>query len=262
MPITRCLKPDSIKGQDNRVNSNTETEVRELLALRRGPAESSSNRISIALSIDDAYHVQAKVLRLLNESVGGWKVAIGPEGRAIAAPLLASTIMPSGSTLSFTPDMKIETELAFKLKRDLPTRQSPYARQDVLDAISTVQCAFEIVQPRRGRDDIAFANFLADNLANGCTVLSAIEAHPGDALADSEAVIARDNTKIATGRHQFGDPILPILQYANAPGDHLGGLRSGQTVITGSFTGAIPVDAPAEYFGSIGTFAPVVVRFR
>ena len=79
MPITRCLKPDSIKGQDNRVNSNTEIEVRELLALRRGPAESSSNRISIALSIDDAYHVQAKVLRLLNESVGGWKVAIGPE---------------------------------------------------------------------------------------------------------------------------------------------------------------------------------------
>ena len=244
------------------MNLDVETEARELLLLRRGQSECLSKAISATLSIDDAYRVQARLVSLLRESVSGWKVAIGPEGRAIAAPLFASTIMPSGSTLSFTSDTKIETELAFKLKCDLLPRQSLYTRQEVQDAISTVQGAFEIVQPRRGGNNIAFANFLADNLANGCTVLSATEAYRGDNLADIEAVIVRDNVKIATGRHQVGDPILPILQYANAQCDHLGGLRSGQVVITGSFTGAIPVDAPAQYFGSVGTFAPVVVRFR
>lgn len=244
------------------MNPDIETEVRELQSLRRGQSEGPSNAISAALSIDDAYRVQARLVTLLKEGVGGWKVAIGPEGRAVAAPLFASTIMPSGSTLSLTSDTKIETELAFKLKRDLPPPRSPYTRQGILDAISTVQCAFEIVQPRRGGNNIAFASFLADNLANGCTVLSGAEAHPGDGVADIEAVIFRDDARIATGRHQAGDPILPLLQYANAPRDHLGGLLSGQVVITGSFTGAISVDAPARYIGSVGTFAPVDVWFR
>jgi 2-keto-4-pentenoate hydratase len=230
------------------------------LALRA--TKSRSNPISTALTIDDAYHVQAEVLHSLNDNVGGWKVTIGPDGRAAAAPLFASTIMSSGSTLRFSPVTKIETELAFKLKRDLPAPQTPYTRRDILDAISTVQCAFEIVQPRRSGTNFAFANILADNLANGCIVLSGTEAHPGDDVADIEAVIIRDDVKIATGRHQAVDPILPILQYANAPCDHLGGLRSGQVVITGSFTGAIPVDAPARYIGSAGTFAAVDVRFR
>jgi len=242
------------------MNHDIETEVRTLLSLRRRHPEGASHTIPAHLSINDAYHVQAEVLRLLGDEVGGWKVTIGPDGRAAAAPLLASAIIPPGSSLTSSSTTKIETELGFKLKRDLPARQKPYSREDILDAISAVQCAFEIVQSRSG-DDIPFPNFLADNLANGCTVLSGKESYLSDDITDIDAVIVRDDVKIATGRHKFGDPILPIMEYANAPCDYLGGLRNGQVVITGSFTGAIPVVAPARYIGSIGTFDPVIVQF-
>ena len=246
------------------MESHIEAEASELISLRRGRDGNATNStiVSPLLSAEDAYGVQARVLRQLNEGVGGWKVAIGPEGQGVAAPLFASTILPSRSTVPIAAGMKIETELAFKLKRDLPARQAPYTRREILTAISTVQCAFEIIQARRAGDKVAFAQMLADNLANGYTVLAAKTSQATHGLNDIEATIERDGIGVASGRHPSGDPLLAILQYANRSCDQLGGLRGGQVVITGSFTGALPVDAKSQYLGTVGSFDPVVVRFR
>jgi 2-keto-4-pentenoate hydratase len=250
--------------QDGSVEAQIEAEASELISLRRGREGNAANPpiVSPLLSAADAYGVQARVLHQLNESVGGWKVAMGPEGQGVAAPLFASTILPSRSTVPIAVGMKIETELAFKLKCDLPARQAGYTRQEILNAISTVQCAFEIIRARHAGDKVAFAKMLADNLANDYTVLAGESRHVDHDLDAIGATIERGGVRIASGRHPAGDPLLPILQYANRSCDQLGGLRGGQVVITGSFTGALPVEANSQYIGTVGSFDPVVVSFR
>ncbi len=65
------------------------------------------------LPFEIGYTVQREVAAALGETVGGWKVAIGPGGVPIAAPLLASTIHGDGARLDLpaTDSIKIETEL-------------------------------------------------------------------------------------------------------------------------------------------------------
>lgn len=73
------------------------------------------------------YTVEREVAEALGETVGGWKVAIGPDGAPIGVPLLASTIHGDGVRLNLPASdfIKIETELALRLARDLPPRATP-----------------------------------------------------------------------------------------------------------------------------------------
>lgn len=208
----------------------------------------------------EAYRVQAAVLAARGTPILGWKAAlIG--GEPAAAPITA--MVPSGAILTAAPGRttRIETELAFRLGLDLPP-STAYVRADIVAAIAAVHPAFEIVGARLGEPPaVPFAAFLADRLGNAGLVV-------GEALADdgagmpARAVLTREGREIAAGPHPHGDPLATLLAWANARQDACGGLRAGQFVITGSFTGAPAVEAGATYRGCFEGGGCVAAVFR
>ena len=214
-----------------------------------------------ALTVDEAYEVQAVVIARLAETVGGWKIAI-VDGTPVAAPLAAGTVLPSGSSLAFDPEapFKIETELGFTLRHDLPARPNPYSRDDIIAAVESMHASFEIVGARLGEPpDVAFTAFLADNLGNAYTV--ATRGGALDILLPPRALLRRQGEFCAEGTHPNADPLAPLVAYANRQADALGGLKKGQLIITGSFNKAIPVTANARFEGAFQGLAPVEITF-
>ncbi len=208
------------------------------------------------LSEDEAYRVQARVLELLGETVAGWKVAV-VAGRPVAAPVPAGALLPSGSSREQRPGeaFKVETELGFRLGRDLPRDGGPYSRDDILGAIESVHACFEIVRPRVPEPPATpFHAFLADNL--GCAYLVAGEDMAPTTLP-AEGALRVDGVRVAAGPHPHGDPLAGLLAWANAQCDAVGGLRRGQVIITGTYTGALPIHAPGRLEGCFDGLPPV-----
>lgn len=206
----------------------------------------------------EAYAAQAAVATALGERVGGWKVAL-VGGRAVAAPLLGASILASGARIALRPDrsLKLEVELGFTLARDLPV--GPLSRDDLFAAIASVHAVFEVVGPRGGEPPhTPFTAFLADNLGNAATVLAA-----GMPLGDLPGLgrLSRDGDLLAEGLHPHGDPLAALLAYVALQPDALGGLKRGQLIITGSFTGAAPVATAGHFTGAFDGLAPVELAF-
>uniref|UniRef100_A0A9E7ZRW4 2-keto-4-pentenoate hydratase n=1 Tax=Bosea sp. NBC_00436 TaxID=2969620 RepID=A0A9E7ZRW4_9HYPH len=213
------------------------------------------------LPYEIGYTVQREVAEALGETVGGWKVAIGPGGVPIAAPLLASTIHGDGVRLDLPADdsIKIETELALRLASDLPPRAVPYTREDIVAAIESVSSAFEIVIPRAGEPpEIPFGFYLADYLGNGATVLGPPTSWTPPPQG-CRAQLWLDEALSATGEHPQIDPLASLLAYANCQADQMGGLRAGQIVITGSFTKPHLLRKARSARGQVGELCPVNV---
>jgi 2-keto-4-pentenoate hydratase len=220
--------------------------------------------ISAPASAKSAMRIQALVQELLARPVGGWKVAIGPEKRPVAAPLLDMQDGPADIIL--LPNFTIEVELAVRLGKDLPKRETgSYQRSDIVGAIESVVLGIEVIGGRF--DDAAnvpFLSFLADNLGNRAYVvgdrlpLSAI-----DQVGDMACHVTLDGLSLhhAPASHPAGDPLLPLLAYANEQSDCLGGLRAGQIVTTGTLCGVLPVKAPGLLEARLGEIGQVSIRF-
>jgi 2-keto-4-pentenoate hydratase len=227
-----------------------------LLAARSGVVSALPD-----LGVEDAYRVQAAVLARRGATVAGWKVAI-VGGRAAAAPIAGSDVFPSDAVLVHAAGTRIESEIGFVLGRDLPPRETPYSRDEILEAIAGVNVAFEIVCARLGEPpSVPFPTFLADGLGNAGVVVGATL--DGRAAFPPRAVLSADGVEIAAGEHPHGDPLAGLLAWANDQQDRCGGLRAGQRVITGSFTGAPLVHAGPRYVATFGDPASrVATRFR
>lgn len=205
------------------------------------------------------YTVQREVAEALGETVGGWKVAIGPGGVPIGAPLLASTIHGDGARLDLPANdsIKIETELALRLASDLPPRAAPYTREDIVMAIESVSSAFEIVIPRAGEPpEIPFGFYLADYLGNGATVLGPPAAWTPP-TEGCKAQLWLDEALAVTGEHPQIDPLASLLAYANSQPDQMGGLRAGHVVMTGSITKPHLLGKVRSARGRVGELNPV-----
>lgn len=200
--------------------------------------------VPVPASVEDAMDVQGLVHERLKRPVAGWKVAIGPERRAIAAPLL--DLHPAGCEIDLFSGCKIEIELAVLLARDLPRRAgSSYDRADLIEAAEHALLGVEIIGGRfDDASDVPFLSFLADNLGNSGYVV----AHPLPLSVLSEPNKRRCRVTLGNAIlhygpavHPAGDPLAPLLAYANAQNDRIGGLRAGQVVTTGSICGVLPI---------------------
>lgn len=210
-----------------------------------------------------AFAVQAAVATALDESIAGWKVGFSPQKLPVAGPLYASLVGSSGATLTLprhTP-LIVEAEIGFRLAGDLPPRRDePYTREEILDAVAEVLIGFELIASRLGDPaKVPFTAFLADNLGNaGYIAGDAIRAFGDLDLAALRCMLDVDGAIVhdRPGGHPQDDPVLPLLAWANAQQDGLGGLRAGQIVTTGSlalrrFTAPAEVSARIEGIGEV-----------
>jgi len=198
----------------------------------------------------EAYAVQRKVWQAMarDERPAAWKVAAAArEATPIAAPVFPQRFAESPARFAADGFLRlaVETEIALRFGRDLPSRPQPYGRHEILDAVASAHVAMELVSSRLADPEAAGPHWrLADGLLNGGLVLGS--AIPGWRDLDLGGLSARayaDGRLLAeaSGRQPLGDIYYCLPWWI----DHIGGVRAGDIVTTGSWNGAARVAMPA-----------------
>jgi len=230
-------------------------------AHRRGESVNWTDAYLVS-SLEEAMATQAEVIRRLDTRPAGWKVGFGPDATAVAAPILAEFLHTDGAALSLPAAGRVglEVEIAFRLGQDLPARDRPYSKSEVLGAVSGALVGIELVASRfNDAGSLPYPVYLADNLGNAGYVAGESGAESTELeLSSLPCRIWRDGELIhdRVGGHPQGDPLQPLLAYAGGQIDHCGGLRAGQVVTTGTLCGVITIDRPctiAAEIAGIGT---------
>ena len=235
-----------------------------LCAARKGSAIASLPADAIPQSEADSYQIQDAVRAKLGEQVGGWKVGISPVGGHFAAPIYASTVVPSPASLP-AKNFKllgIECEIGFRFNKALPARPAPYSRHEVLEA-ATLHPTIEIVDSRyqdfRSIDRLLV---LADNFSNGGLVYGPAAANwDGIDLAHPPIEVTANGKPFAdcTGL-RAGTPIelvLAAVQHANGRG----GIAAGTVITTGTHTGLVFTEPGVTIAADYGRLGRVEVSF-
>lgn len=198
--------------------------------------------------IPEVYFIQ-DALALAFGECGGYKIgAPTPEATPLFAPMPAAWIAPSDSTLS-GPRFRyrgLEAEIAFLVGRDLPPRraaygQPPYTREEVLDAMASCHPAIEVLES--AFTDPAQASrlaSLADLQMHGGFVYGSPCPNWRDLDFTTEHVLLAVDGILRverTGSNTSGDLLKLLPWLANEGASRTGGLRAGQWITTGSWTG-------------------------
>ncbi len=197
----------------------------------------------------EAYAVQDAVAAALwlgeGERIGAWKVgAPSLQATPTAAPIPPQRVHRSPARLPANGFhvIGIEAELGYyPLARDLPAAAVAPARTQLPGLIDAVHPVIEVVDTRlRDWQQADPLWKLADNQLNGALVVGdAIPAWDQVGAAEQRVAIHVNGRPVLErrGGHPLGDPLalLPwALHHAAARSD---GLRAGDLIITGSWTG-------------------------
>lgn len=200
--------------------------------------------------------IAAEITRQLGEEIAGWKVTFLYKPREVPfqCHLFASRTFssPAKIPVSLTPSLCIEPEITFRLLADLPPRSKLYRSEEVAEVVEAcpsmevVDTRFETKQRtirQRLNERATLVEAYADHITNGAFILGKgvkdwrdidFGAVHMTMSADGKAIVE------TTGGHAFVDPFLPVVVLANqlrrGPG-----MKAGQYVATGSFSGFFPV---------------------
>ena len=212
-----------------------------------------------------AWAIQREVLRRMGGRIGGYKCAT-PAGKPPSAALLdAAGLRTAPAHWPVAPGARIgiETEVAFRLARDLPPRGTPYSREEVVEAVAACFPAIEMVVSRYAdMTAVPLLDAIADNIAHAGLVCGADvpdwrardlnDLHVRQSCGGTVQVDRR-------GSNPAGDPLLSLTRLANhlpAFGLHL---QAGQVVTTGSWTGLLFVEGGQRVTGGFDGLGEVVV---
>lgn len=176
--------------------------------------------------------------------VSGWKVgARTPTAEPNPAPLLAGALVPSparfdGKAMHM---IGVEVEISFHIVRDIATRSAPVEREEALAAVGDAFVGMEIVDTRLADFKDADPEWLlADNQMNHALVV-------GDPIRNWKTLdwatlpvrLVVDGQTIVDQEGGLGaiDPVRPLAWMIDHAVRHRGGLRAGQAITTGSWTG-------------------------
>ncbi|NOG72178.1 2-keto-4-pentenoate hydratase [Roseicella sp. DB1501] len=250
--------------------TSTQQAAEMLLAVRRGGPPIAGLGEAAPRDEAGAFAVQAAVLRGLGARVGGWKCAAPPGKPHSAAMLDAAGIRPpdaGGPARWPVPPggmIGIETEIAFRLGRDLPKRDEPYSQGEVEEAIAAAFPAIEMVASRYADPTkVSPLEAMADSIAHAGLVLGRDVPNWRDLELRSLTVRQSCGGVVQVeqrGGNPSGDPFTPLVWLANfLPSVGLQ-LEAGQVVTTGSCTGLIYVKGGQRVTGGFVGFGEVAVE--
>ena len=192
-------------------------------------------------SIEDAHAIQDAVSHQLGQLIGGFKAMAPVNGDPTRGVIYGGTIYASPCKLpaSKVPQCGVEGEVAFFFRRDLPDRAKPYTRNEVA-AVLDACAAIEVVHSRFAQKaPVSNLEKLADSISNGALVHDVPRSDWRDLQLGKLKVTLSVNGKSRldqAGGHATGDPLGIAVVLANI-WRAKGGVRAGQFVTCGSFTG-------------------------
>ncbi len=212
------------------------------------------------VTFEDAHAIQDEVSRQLGQLIAGFKAMAPAGGEPTRGIIYGGTILPSPCDLpaAKVPQCGVEGEVAFVFRRDLPPRAVPYSRNEVA-AVLEACAAIEVVHSRYGQTaPVTNLEKLADSISNGALIHSVPTSHWRDLALGQLKVTLTVNGKTElekTGGHPTGDPLGVAVVLANLWREN-GGVRAGQFVTCGSFTGLMflkPGDVCGVTFEGLGS---------
>ena len=202
------------------------------------------------------------------EDIGGWKIgAPSLEATPFFAPMPRAWMAASGALLK-GPTFRyrvLECEISFLIGEDLPPRDKPYTREEVVAAIASCHPAIEELE----------SGLIDPKAANNFSALADLQMHGGfiygPACADWQSIDWTKETVTLsidgavrverTGSNTSGD-LMRLLPYlANEGGARTGGLEAGQWITTGSWTGNTPAIAGSAAEANFTHAGRVTLRF-
>jgi len=219
--------------------------------------------------LKEAFAIQDAMVREMGVPVVGWKVGLTSEraqklcgvDAPLAGPLFEGHVFDSGAEISMVEgDLGIvEAEIGFHLRSDLPPRDLPYERSEVLEAVGTVHPVFEWVNKRLPGDIRETAEWLvADGVINRGLVCGAGVSFDRNMELSAETVQVSKNGEMFTegvGANALGDPLSVLVWLANDLNARGKGLRDGDWVATGLICDVAIAEPGAEFtakFSNIG----------
>ncbi len=215
-----------------------------LLSAWRDPTQKLHALPRALAPVDEAaaYAVQRRVMEALG-GIGGWKVgSSGPGGPCTCAPMPAAGIHASPSHVggSSRTLRGVEAEICFRLGADLPPRAEPYGRAEVIAAVAYCLPAIEVLDSRfTNPDEQDKLSLLADFSTHGGFVYGAPAADwQGIDFARETVRVLVDGEEVKTATANPAGDMIRLVQWLADAGAHwAGGLRAGQYLTCGSWTG-------------------------
>ena len=218
-------------------------------------------------SLEEAYFVQDQLACAYND-IGGWKVgAPTADATPMFAPMPRNWMSCSGCELrGQTHRIRgLEAEIAFLMGEDLPPRETPYTREEVVAAIASCHPVIEVIES--GLIDPVQAtklSMIADLQMHGGFVY-------GDAVPNWQSIdFSQEHVSLAvdgavrverTGSNTSGDFMRLLPWLANEGASRTHGLKKGVWITTGSWTGLTTASAGSSVDVAFLTAGHVRLRF-
>lgn len=221
-------------------------------------------------TLEEAYALQDIMAADLGP-IGGWKVgAPSPEATPLFGPMpLMGGFAHSGQVLSekYRRLRGVEAEIAFQLKEDLPPRATPYSREEVMDAIGSAHPAIELLESAFFDPDKAERlSMIGDLQMNGGFVYgpAVTDWQTADLAKESVTVTISGSVRFeGTATNTAGTDLLRLVVWlANEGQQRTGGLRAGDWITTGSWSGKALASKGSQVEVRFSTFGTVQVSFE
>jgi 2-keto-4-pentenoate hydratase len=219
---------------------------------------------------EEAYALQDIIAATLGP-IGGWKVgAPAPDVAPLYGPMpLMGGFAVTGQKLSrhMRRYRGVEAEIAFLLGSDLPPRATPYTREEVIAAIASAHPAIELLEP-------AYTD--PDNV-DRLSVIGDLQMHGGFAYGpayqnwqtldlNQESVTVAIDGSIrfeGTATNTAGTDLLRLVTYlANEASTRTKGMKAGQWITTGSWSGKTLADEGSSVLVTFENFGNVALSFE
>ncbi|MBP0483535.1 hydratase [Sagittula salina] len=205
----------------------------------------------------EALEIQTRVMAHLG-SVGGFKVGPLFPGEPVIAPIPLRQVFVSGAEVPARDPLGIELEMGFELMRP-PAPEMRSAPQDFFRP----RIVLELVDRRLPGDGHDPLVKLADMQLNAGLVLgAALDGWDGRDFTTFDASLRCGDTQVIDGSVSVpgGSALENLRLFLDHVGDHCGGLRKGQVVITGSVSGCEWFPPGTDVVGLIEGFDPIACR--
>lgn len=224
-------------------------------------------------SVEEACFVQDVMARSIESEQGngvrGWKVgAPTPDATPLFGPMPFGWIVDDASVLAGPRFRRrgLEAEIAFLIGHDLPPRETPYSRAEIVAAIASCHPAIEELEDAFvDRSKVGEFTKMADLMMNGGFIHG--PAVPGwqqiDFAKESVTLAVDGDIRVeATASNTAGTDLLRLVLYlANEGAARTGGLKRGSWITTGSWTGNTFASAGSKVDVHFSTAGSVSLRF-
>jgi 2-keto-4-pentenoate hydratase len=222
----------------------------------------------------EGYAVQARLPDVAGRSVWGWKIAatsaVGQAHIQVSGPLagrlLSGQVLENGAEAPFRGNrMRVaEPEFAFRMRQDLPPRDTPYSQDEVLAAVGALHPSLEMPDSRFETFTRAGeAQLIADNACARHFVFGPAAPDLWRGI-DLRAHAVRGEVQTASGKRWsrdgrgeavLGDPRIALTWLVNQLSSLGITLLAGQSVTTGTCMPPLEIqagDAVVADFGALG----------